>query len=264
MALLDRLLFEPDKNLYTRESDYTPPAVSSHLVTSQGVSLHLWIFKCSPSDRRGVVVQLHGNAENVTSHAPYVAWLASHGFDVLSWDYRGFGQSSGHPSKEGLVSDAKAILEEARRMADNLPIIVIGQSLGASIALNALKGMELPRSSQVVLEGAFASFRGLAKIKMKEKYHPALALLAPLLFSKSFDAEDAILNLQCPLLSLHSEDDEIIPISEHIRLFDACPRNDKTFWRIKGQKHLDAFRDDISPYRMKLVRYLRAGENAHL
>jgi alpha-beta hydrolase superfamily lysophospholipase len=262
MALLDRMLFEPNAKIYSKESDYAPVPVSLFMESDDGTRLHTWVFQCEHQKRRGVVLQVHGNAENLTSHAPYVAWLTRCHFDVVSWDYRGFGQSSGTASKQGAVADTRVMLKEAVRMAEGLPVVVVGQSLGAALALHALLGVELPTGSRVVLEGAFASFRGLVEIKIRQKYTPVLAGLTPLFFSSSFDAIDAIRHLQYPLLCLHSEDDEMIPFEEHRRLFEACPRSDKEFWRIKGQKHLDAFRNDESPYRRKLVQYFEGFDNA--
>ena len=56
-------------------------------------------------------------------------------FDVFSFDYRGFGDSTGEPSEEGLVRDARVLYDFLRHLTDGRRNIYIwGQSLGSAVA----------------------------------------------------------------------------------------------------------------------------------
>lgn len=56
-------------------------------------------------------------------------------YDVFSFDYRGFGDSTGEPTEEGLVKDARYVYDWLHRMTDGRRRIYIwGQSLGSAVA----------------------------------------------------------------------------------------------------------------------------------
>ena len=77
--------------------------------TSDGLALHGWFLKAR--DARGTVLVLHGNAENISTHASGVLWLVPEGFNVFIFDYRGYGRSEGRPTVAGVHKDADAALE---------------------------------------------------------------------------------------------------------------------------------------------------------
>jgi uncharacterized protein len=58
------------------------------------------------------VLLCHGNAGNVGDRLPHVELLSAT-FDVLAFDYRGYGRSTGRPSEQGLYRDARAARDGA-------------------------------------------------------------------------------------------------------------------------------------------------------
>lgn len=66
------------------------------------------------------------------------------GANVLTIDYRGFGDSGGNPTEEGLGRDARAawnwLLDEGAKPSD---IILMGQSLGTGVAALLAANLEL-------------------------------------------------------------------------------------------------------------------------
>ena len=257
MGLLDQKLFEPDSKEYTNESDYEVTPQNLFVESDTGVKRHAWLFR-SPHQAKGLVVQAHGNAENLTSHACYASWLTAHGMDVLCWDYRGYGKSTGVPSKQGVVNDATSILKFSQSLLRGSLKILLGQSMGAGIALNALSQVPDFEPSLGVLDGAFANYRSLVKHRIQNQFgNKLLGIAVSHLFSGNLNAEDAIDIVRCPLVSIHSQADTIIPIQEHQRLFARAVTNQKTFWESQTQKHLDTFRDDSSPFRKQLAEYLK-------
>ena len=115
------------------------------------------------------VLFLHGNAENISTHIASVAWLPAKGYNVFLFDYRGYGRSAGEPSLPGLHLDTEAALAAVFAMAEvNADrIVVFRQSLGGDVAITALAGSAYRhRIRAMVIEGAFSSYRGIAREKL--------------------------------------------------------------------------------------------------
>jgi fermentation-respiration switch protein FrsA (DUF1100 family) len=112
---------------------------------------------------------VHGNAQNISTHIGAVAWLPAEGFDVLLFDYRGYGSSEGTPSLGGLQHDfeaALALLLDSPEL-DAGPVVVFGQSLGAAVAITGLAASpERDRVAGLVIEGGCTSYRDVAREKL--------------------------------------------------------------------------------------------------
>src|SRR3972149_8064441 len=127
---------------YPQKAHFDNPALKSvsyedvYFMTSDGLRLHGWYLKTKDKSR-GTILQLHGNAENISSHVNSVLWLALEGYDVFSFDYRGYGKSQGSPTLDGVHIDARAALETVLKLPDinKERIFVLGQSLGGAIAV---------------------------------------------------------------------------------------------------------------------------------
>src|SRR5207249_1848139 len=95
-AMIDRLVFFPDPFV----GDPPPGVEERWLTAADGVRLHAWIAR-SPSPR-ATILWSHGNAGNIAGRADVLLALASRGFDVLAYDYRGYGKSAGRPNEAGV------------------------------------------------------------------------------------------------------------------------------------------------------------------
>jgi fermentation-respiration switch protein FrsA (DUF1100 family) len=234
---VEGLFFHPDQRVYATPQQLGI-AVQDVFFDSGGVRLHGWWMPASGAVR-ATLVQAHGNAANVSNHAPLVSWLPAHGVQVLCFDYRGFGRSEGSPSLDGVVADTRAALDEARRRAGpGARLVLLGQSLGGASAIRV--AAEVDDLRLLVIDSAFASYRGIARDAAAAS---PLALLAPLagasLPDASRDPEAAIARVRAPLLLLHGERDEVIPIRHSERLH-AAARAPRQFVRIPDGRHLDA------------------------
>lgn len=148
--------------------------------SKDGTALKAWVFdsvanqkqygKTALVSKKGVALQFHGNAENMTSHYRFMIWLLFEGWDVITFDYRGYGDSAGSPhSLTGIKSDGVAALQlaEAHAMKIDKPLVVFGQSLGGNVAVSALAEYQPPHLSLLVLDSSFYSFRSIAREKLK-------------------------------------------------------------------------------------------------
>jgi hypothetical protein len=114
------LIFQPMRELVLTPDEIGLDYRDVHLEAEDGVRLHGWFLPAEPP-RRGSVLFLHGNAQNISTHIASVAWLPAEGFDVLLVDYRGYGLSGGSPSLAGLHLDFEAALEALLERPDTDP-----------------------------------------------------------------------------------------------------------------------------------------------
>ena len=224
---------------------------------ADGVPLHGW-FLPEGAPRRGSILFLHGNAQNISTHIASVAWLPAQGFDVLLFDYRGYGESRGSPSLAGLHLDFEAALQAllARPEIERDRVIVFGQSLGGSLAITALAASPLRHQVRaLIVEGAFTSYRALAREKLADFWltWPLQAPLA-LTIEDRYRPIDVIGELAAlPLLIVHGEADRVVPPEHAVALYEAA-RRPKTLWLVPGAGHIAAF--TTSANRAELVAYL--------
>ena len=104
----DRWIYQPRR---VRIDAQTPchasmPYKPVALRTPDGVSIHGW-FVNGPHPDCPVILFCHGNAGNIGNRITAVSQFVSIGFHCFIFDYRGFGNSSGKPSEDGLVLDAR-------------------------------------------------------------------------------------------------------------------------------------------------------------
>lgn len=226
---------------------------------ADGTALHGWYFPAE-GKQEGSVLFLHGNAENISTHFANVAWLAKSGFAVLVFDYRGYGRSAGSPDLDGLHQDVAAAMDALLRQPETDPerIAVIGQSLGAALALTAMAASPMKdRVRAVIIEGAFSGYAEIAREKLDGFW-----LTWPLQQPLGWTIDDRYRPLEAaagiapvPLLVILDEADTIIPPHHSEALF-AAAGEPKTLWRLPGTGHIQAFATVGN--RKRLVEYLRS------
>jgi len=223
--LLNRLLFFPARGLADQ------PARSYVDVTfaaSDGVRLHGWWL---PADRtpRGHVLFLHGNAGNIADRIPHVSLLASAGFDVLAFDYRGYGRSGGRPSEHGTYLDARAALAALLARDGVVPerVLYVGESLGGAIGLEL--ALHAPPAG-LVLQSTFTSIRDMARV-----HYPVIPRAA---VPDAYPSLSRIGGLRAPVLFLHGARDEIVPLIYGEALYLAAPEP-KRLHVLDGVAHND-------------------------
>jgi pimeloyl-ACP methyl ester carboxylesterase len=201
--------------------------VSFH--TGDGIKLFGWFIPNKES--KGVVLFCHGNAGNISHRLDSIQILHQLGLDVFIFDYRGYGRSEGKPSEQGTYQDTEAAWWYLTRERHVLPsnIIVIGRSLGGAIA--AWLAMSYTPGA-LILESSFTSLADIAT-----KLHPYLPLRQFLRFR--YTTTDYLYQVKCPVLIIHSRDDELMPFEYGIRLFEIASEP-KRFLEISGS-HNDGF-----------------------
>jgi uncharacterized protein len=218
------LLYFPDRRPGGQPADFGLAGEEVQPRASDGVRLHGWWLHGGGSR---ALLWFHGNAGNAGHRLERARrFVTELGLDVVLVDYRGYGQSEGVPSEDGLYLDGRAVYEVAtgRGFAPER-IILLGESLGAAVALDV--GAERPAGA-VVLEAPFASLRAMARA-----HYP---LVPPFLVRSRFDNVAKIDRVAAPKLFLQAERDEVVPPEQTRRLYDLAPAP-KTYVVVPGATH---------------------------
>lgn len=212
-SLLNSLLYFPSRVIAETPANAGLAFEDVAIETEDGERLHGWWIGAS-GPPLGHLLLCHGNAGNVGDRIPHAQLLSAAGFDVLLFDYRGYGRSSGRPSEEGTYRDAFAAQGAllARHGVEESLIFYLGESLGGAVAL-ALALEAPPRG--VVLQSAFTGVRSMSRL-----HYP---FIPGAVVPDAYPSLRLIGQLRVPLLVLHGERDDIVPLSEGRALFDAAP-----------------------------------------
>jgi fermentation-respiration switch protein FrsA (DUF1100 family) len=241
-----RMLYLPDisgRGLIMTPADAGMRYEDVSLVSDDGVRLHGW-FIYGESER--ALLFFHGNAGNISHRLDSVRQFIDLGFSVFIIDYRGYGKSEGKPTEPGLYRDADAAwryLTDTRRVQAH-DIVIFGRSLGASVAAR-LAAAQHPLG--LIVESSFTSVPDIAQ----ELYPwlPARWLSRLRHATKSYIAE-----VRCPILVIHSRDDEIIPYHHGQAIFAAAPEP-RSLLTLRGT-HNDAWLRDERNYMAGIGDYL--------
>lgn len=243
----ERYFFYPDQVVYTTPQAEGVRSEDLKLPGPDGSQLHAWWLPAE-GIAHGTVLHVHGNAANISNHLPLVSWLPAAGFNVLTFDYRGYGQSSGAHSLTGVVADTRAALAYLRQRpgVDAQRLIVLGQSLGGATALRAV-AQDSAGVRMLVVDSAFSSYRGIAREAL-EHIGP-IGLLGPLLIpclpSSAHDPVKAAAQLRVPLLVMHGSRDVVIAQHHGQALWSAAPEP-KHWIPVDGGEHIDGLeRPDV-------------------
>ena len=204
--------------------------------SADGTRLSGWFLpaegRANPKEAKGTVVHFHGNAQNMSTHWRFVAWLPKQGYNVLVFDYRGYGQSEGKPEPKGVFEDANAALDYVRTRADIDPerLFVFGQSLGGTNAIAVVGSGNRAGVKAAAIESTFYSYSSIANDKFKG---------AGLLVSDTYAASNYVAAVSpIPLLFIHGTADQVIPLAHSRRLF-AEAREPKRLIEVPGAGHLE-------------------------
>ncbi len=209
-----------------------------------GTKLHGWFFPAK-GERVGSILFLHGNAENISTHFAGIVWAIDGGFDAFVIDYRGYGLSDGTPSLDGVHLDATAGLDALLTKPGIAPeeIVVFGQSLGGSIALEAIAHHPQKNNlAGLVVEGAFSDYRGIVREKLHEFWLTwAFQWPISLTIDNRYDPKVAAAAIApLPLLVIHGQQDRVVPPHHGTALFEAAGEP-KAIWQPKEAAHISAF-----------------------
>lgn len=208
-----RLVFQPHKI----QSIPPFPAEAAHLErfwlkTEQG-DVEGWLFMGDGVDasRPGpAVLMAHGNRELIDHYLNRAHMYQRMGFTVLLGEYRGYGRSAGTPSRKRIASDYRRFYDHLTALpnVDAKRVVFHGRSLGGGV-LSELSRDRLPAA--IIVESTFTSIKAMA--------HGA----PDILLSDNYDTVSALLAYQGPVLIIHGNRDNVVPVKHALEINRQIP-----------------------------------------
>jgi hypothetical protein len=222
-----RLMYFPDPNRVSPASFALAGVEERVLTTPDGETLVAWFGHAMPG--RPTLLYFHGNGGNLANRSERVRKYRARGMGVFILSYRGYSGSTGRPSERANVADAKlayeALIAEGVSADD---IIVYGESLGSGVAIQLAAAKPV---GGVVLDAPYTSIVDVAAGAYP--YFP----VRPFLFDR-YESLRYLPKIDVPLLVIHGEDDEVIPVAMGRAVYTAAnaPKQIVTF---PGAGHSD-------------------------
>ena len=234
--LIDRFMFHPVKGGYDKMLDgYVD-------IGTNGVSVAARMIGCQG---KKVIIYCHGNAEDMTSIDGRFDGLIGKGYAIATFDYPGYGLSSGSPDEKGCCRNAHWLYDWLihDRGYTAKDIVVVGYSIGTGVAIELAASREV---GGLWLEAAYLSA-------------PRIVTRVRLLPIDPFPNYERIQAVKCPIVMLHGTDDSVIPYSHGRKLFDLAP-SPKWFIPIDDADHSDFIdRMGQSKYEKTLLSFVSDG-----
>jgi uncharacterized protein len=189
-----------------------------------GLAYTLWLPDAEPE---GAVLILHGAGSGKESHYDFARTARDMGLAALAFDQRGHGESEGRlgaGAVQDVVTMAALLRERAGAGAGRfVPLALRGSSMGGYMALVAAGPAAADAVVAICPAGAEHLLRGLRAERFEfEADAPGLERVLT-----EHDDEEAVASLECPLLILHAEGDEQVPV-EHSRELAQLTRSPKS------------------------------------
>ncbi len=223
----ERYFFFPQKILYYMPETcmYNPENIL--VETDEKKILHGWYFKTKVKNPKGTIFFLHGNSSNISTESVGMVWVLEKGYNLLTFDYRGYGLSEGKPNIEGVLQDGldftDAVMKD--KIVDKRNLILHGQSLGGAVASHiAAFSPYADRFKVLVLDSTFTSWKSISK-EVASKNFFTWAWQYPIswgITGKYSTLENVVKSKIKNTIILHSKKDEIINYSNAEALFETA------------------------------------------
>lgn len=256
---IESIFFYPDNELYGGHP------IKDNLVDYQIIKLQLdnveldgWFVSPNYLPPQGTIIHFHGNAANITNHWSFVDWIPHEGFNLFTFDYRGFGKSTGTPGFDGVYHDCIKAINYVQKNDKTDNIILLGQSIGGAFCLNAASDSienNLLKSNKLkglIIDSSFDSFIEIAKSK--------IPFLPPRLFSKLITdrfnpglAASKLIGI--PKLFIHGRKDNVVPFNRGKKLYEKSSEP-KNLLEIPQGKHLSIFKSRKKEYMSEVIKFL--------
>jgi len=222
-----KLMYFPDRTRVPPSNYGLLGVVERVLDAPDGARLVGWYGRAAPGCP--TVLYFHGNAGNLASRSERVRKYTARGFGIFMPSYRGYSGSTGSPTERANVADAKLAYDALRK--DGIApedIILYGESLGSGVAVQVAG--ERPVGG-VVLDAPYTSI-----VDVAAGAYPFLPV-RPFLFDR-YETVRHLREVKAPLLIVHGEDDEVIPV-EMGRAVYAAANGPKEIVTFPGAGHSD-------------------------
>ncbi|MFW6024727.1 MAG: alpha/beta hydrolase [Candidatus Woesearchaeota archaeon] len=211
----------PKNRVMSLRSD--PSIKEVNLTIKENRTIRGWFLNQTNSS--GTVIYFGGNAEEVS-------WILDRKeefreWNVLTFNYRGYGLSEGIPTEENLKEDSIEIYDSFK-LKDSEKVIIKGRSIGTSIAIHLASKRNV---SGLVLISPFDNLKSIIKETIP---FPKITHLIKYDFNLIKDSK----NLNIPMMTIIAEKDDVIPKELSMTFYNQW-EGKKEIQTIKGFGHND-------------------------
>lgn len=218
--------------------------------SADGTRLHGWFFQTELRPETATIVYFHGNGGNISNVSWVGQWFAKRGFNVLLFDYRGYGASEGDVGPESALyadGDAAVAFVVNKKGANSQRVVLYGQSLGTAVVADVASRQHV---GAVVLESGFSSASSVASTAL-----PWLPRWLHFLGKNRFESAQKLAAVRAPVLIAHGDPDPVIP-TEHAHLLFASANEPKQLLVVPGGGH-NIFGSRGDRYLSQVERFIR-------
>lgn len=191
--------------------------------------INFWHFTNDP--KHPTIIFCHGNYGNITHRSYITDFCQALQINLVVFDYRGYGRSTGFPTLEKFYHDGQVIYDYLVNQVPSDKIIIWGESLGGAVALKLAQNNPC---SHLILLCTFSTLDDIIFLR-----HPnniltlSMKYLLPLIVDNIHNV-DVLRTIKCPVVIIHSSEDETIPYACAEKNFANINHNKKKFVTIKG------------------------------
>ncbi|MFN8344782.1 MAG: alpha/beta fold hydrolase [Spirosomataceae bacterium] len=206
------VLFRPTPLAVDHEYHFSLPFREINFELEKGVRLNaLWFPRDSTlnTHQGQIVLFFHGNRDNLARWGhEYAERFTSRGYNVLMYDYRGYGKSTGKRSEEALHRDAQYLYDFLKKQFSEDSIVVYGYSLGTGMASRAAADN---RPRLLILEAPYVSIPTLGRAQLPIFPYEWLTRY-------KFRTDSCFAYIRCPIHLFHGTKDITVPYKNSLLL----------------------------------------------
>jgi alpha-beta hydrolase superfamily lysophospholipase len=194
------------------------------LKTEDGNHINALHFKLEKP--KGIVLFCHGNSGNLEKWGSKVSFFLDFNYEVLVFDYRNYGKSTGSFNEEKMYADALFVYRYLNNLFREETIVVYGFSIGSTFATR-IAALNNPK--ELILEAPFFNFK--KAVQHYSKFAPIFLL------KYQFRTDLAIVKVTAPITIFHGNKDKITPFKGAKMLFELNQSSSNKFIEIDGGTH---------------------------
>ncbi|MEO9571245.1 MAG: alpha/beta fold hydrolase [Polaribacter sp.] len=224
-VLQERFIFLNDEKLNrNHQYSFSNKFEEIFIKTDDNNEINALHFKLS--NPKGVILFCHGNKGNLTKWGNRVSYLLAYNYEVLVFDYRNYGKSTGDFHEENMYSDASTIYDYLKNNFKEENIIVYGYSLGSTFAIR-ITSLNTPK--ELILEAPFFNFK--KAVQYKSKFIPTFLL------KYKFRSDLDIPKITSPITMFHGNNDDTTFFKDSKSLLKLNKLKTNVYIEIDGGTH---------------------------
>jgi uncharacterized protein len=214
-----------------------------------------YVSPTSPSDLRSAVLIFHGAGETISDWIPVLKYLTAHGIAAMVFDYSAFGNSTGEREYSNLARDGSAALTLfCKKAGQGASRYLLGYSMGAGVMLEAAAVGSTPSVDGVIVMSGWQSWRGW--LSDTGRVPSWLCWVMPDIFNN----ESKLRTIPVPVLIVHGDVDEMIPLAHAQRLYRATVSRAR-LQVVKGLGHRVPLDGELDGYWKPVTQFLTERRN---